>query len=164
MDATTTQAAKRINIPQDLRVVVALRDNLTCAWCGRTGLVFGDAAELGSDKTIDVDHVRCVAHGGRNRAANLVTSCAECNRRRQHTPARIWARECARTSEGNVRLDSDVDVDALDAIKARLQQRRQGVKSRKAAVRETRLALQNAAGARRVRTSAILAACLREGV
>jgi hypothetical protein len=51
--------------------VIFRRDGFKCAYCGRTS--FEDGVKL------NADHINPVACGGQNIAANLITSCRDCN-------------------------------------------------------------------------------------
>ena len=57
-------------IPDWTRQVVLDRDKGICRYCGRRAM------------TLHLDHVIPVIQGGRSTGANLVTACAECNRKK----------------------------------------------------------------------------------
>lgn len=61
-----------------LRDLIFRRDNFTCQYCGRRG---GD---------LECDHVHPVAFGGETVAANLLTSCLDCNRSKGCAPLSNW--------------------------------------------------------------------------
>jgi hypothetical protein len=54
--------------PSD-RFEIFKRDNFSCGYCGRTP----------PSIILQVDHILAVSNGGGNDAANLITSCQECN-------------------------------------------------------------------------------------
>lgn len=65
----------RLTIKPALRAKVLIRDCQTCRYCLTTVGPF------------EIDHVIPVAHGGATQLWNLVTACAECNRRKG---ANVW--------------------------------------------------------------------------
>lgn len=58
------------SISKKIRFEIFKRDNWTCRYCGKKppGIV------------LEIDHVIPIVEGGGNEAANLVTSCFDCNR------------------------------------------------------------------------------------
>lgn len=61
---------QRKSIPKKMRFEVFKRDKFTCQYCGRSA----------PDVTLEVDHIKPVAKGGKNELLNLITSCMDCNR------------------------------------------------------------------------------------
>jgi hypothetical protein len=62
-------AQKRKFIPKENREFIINRDGRQCYYCG-------------SAKSLEVDHIIPLKHGGTNVAGNLVCSCSTCNRRK----------------------------------------------------------------------------------
>lgn len=71
---------------RDKRLAIYLRDGCACCWCGH-------ALEDGAQLTLD--HLRPHSQGGGNEAANLVTACERCNKRRQDRSQAGFARAVA---------------------------------------------------------------------
>lgn len=68
-------APERLAITPSMRARVLKRDCGTCRYC------------LSTVGPFEIDHVIPVAHGGATKMWNLVTACAECNRRKG---AQVW--------------------------------------------------------------------------
>ncbi|MGH7743192.1 MAG: HNH endonuclease [Candidatus Dormibacteria bacterium] len=66
---------ERFTIPPSLRSRILKRDRQTCRYCRTIAGPF------------EIDHVVPVALGGATAQSNLVTACAECNRKKS---AQIW--------------------------------------------------------------------------
>lgn len=66
-------------ITRKRRLAIYLRDEFTCAYCGK---------DLHGAKPTDIglDHLIPRIDGGGNETANLVTACRPCNSARQDTP------------------------------------------------------------------------------
>lgn len=62
--------SKRKSISKGMRFDVLNRDNFTCQYCGKS------APEV----KLEVDHIKPVVNGGKNKMKNLITSCEACNR------------------------------------------------------------------------------------
>lgn len=83
---------KRLNgkgsgwIPRWRRVAIYLRDQFTCAYCGRN-LHNAPARE------VTLDHLVPQCDGGSHHESNLVTACLSCNSRRQNRRWRAWIAE-----------------------------------------------------------------------
>ena len=58
-------------ILKDKRLAIYLRDGMTCAYCGSV---------LEDGITLTLDHIIPRSRGGTNKAYNLITSCAKCNK------------------------------------------------------------------------------------
>lgn len=63
-------ATRREPISKKARFEVFKRDGFKCQYCGRS------APEV----TLEIDHIKAVAHEGKSDIMNLVTSCRDCNR------------------------------------------------------------------------------------
>jgi len=61
-----------------IRETVFLRDDFTCAYCGRRGV------------KMECDHVIPVSRGGSNDLENLVASCFDCNRSKRDKTIEEW--------------------------------------------------------------------------
>ena len=73
-------------IRQEKRLAIYLRDGLSCGYCGA-------AIEDGTQLTLD--HLTPHAHGGSNRADNLITCCHRCNSSRGDRSLSRFARAVA---------------------------------------------------------------------
>ena len=71
-------------IRPERRLAIHLRDDFTCAYCGR---------HLKNDRPGDVtlDHLVPRCYGGKNDSGNLVTACKRCNSSRQEKPWQDYA-------------------------------------------------------------------------
>lgn len=77
------------------RLAIYERDGWRCQWCDRP-VVDGRTLRAAKDPTLrlaTLDHFVSRRCGGKNSAANLVTSCAECNEARGETPAMLYVGE-----------------------------------------------------------------------
>jgi hypothetical protein len=71
------------------RLAIYLRDDWTCAWCGRKAGPYQQPPKV----VLTVDHIVPAAEGGTNAPQNLVTSCWICNCTRRESSAdefRAW--------------------------------------------------------------------------
>ena len=71
-------------ISQHKRLGIYLRDNLSCAYCGK-GIEDGISLSL--------DHIKPYSKGGCNHQSNLVTCCGSCNSSRQDKPVTTFIKE-----------------------------------------------------------------------
>lgn len=113
-------------VPKRLRFEVFRRDNHTCAYCGRTP----------PEVKLQPDHVVPEVLGGKTEAANLVTSCADCNAGKSATPpdaplvesvsqsAIRWS--AAMTSAAELML---ADLDVRDSHRAKFETKWNGWKA-----------------------------------
>lgn len=69
LDSGSAAPNHRRGLPSSTRFAVLVRDDYTCAYCGRKP----------PEVTLHVDHRLPVSMGGSNDLSNLVTSCSECN-------------------------------------------------------------------------------------
>ena len=74
---------KRVNgkgsgwLPRWRRIAIYIRDQFTCAYCGKN-------LAKASPRDVTLDHLTCQVNGGSHHESNLVTACLSCNSRRQH--------------------------------------------------------------------------------
>ena len=62
------------DIPLEMRELIFKRDNYTCFYCGwRNGI-----KDIG-DRILSIDHIVPWKYGGTSKPENLITSCLECN-------------------------------------------------------------------------------------
>lgn len=74
-------------ITQIRRLAIYIRDDFTCAHCGR------NLRNLAAGERIELDHILPVSNGGTNATENLVTCCGGkggCNVRRSDTLVEIY--------------------------------------------------------------------------
>lgn len=62
---------KRINIPDNIRILVAHRANFRCEYC--------KISQEDHFLAFHIDHVIALKHGGKNDIINLAWACADCN-------------------------------------------------------------------------------------
>lgn len=72
----TPMASNRKALTKRLRFEIFKRDEFTCQYCGNRP----------PKVILEIDHIFCVAEGGTNDEANLVTSCFDCNRGKADVP------------------------------------------------------------------------------
>lgn len=83
---------KRLNgkgsgwLPRWRRLAIYLRDQFTCAYCGRN-------LHGANPREVTLDHLVPQCKGGTHHESNLVTACASCNFRRQDRPWKAWVQE-----------------------------------------------------------------------
>lgn len=65
---------------QRKKYTVALRDNFTCQYCGKSLIFMLDQNNDYPDLKVEVDHVKSRSSGGNTSIHNLVTVCSKCNR------------------------------------------------------------------------------------
>lgn len=71
-------------IRKDKRLAIYLRDEFTCAYCGRD-------LHGACPRQVTLDHLQCRHDKGGNDASNLVTACLSCNSSRKRKAWREYA-------------------------------------------------------------------------
>ena len=73
-------------IRRERRLAIYMRDGFACLYCG-----YG----IDQGVTLCLDHFKPRSKGGSNHSSNLITSCMECNNRRQDRPVATFVRTLA---------------------------------------------------------------------
>lgn len=101
----TSRTEDRAPIPRDLRIEVYMRDHFRCVWCG-------------SDRRLELDHIKPWSAGGADTFDNLRTLCHDCNDHRSNyvSPFDDLCRRlpsvygCARCCDGEFEGEEDAMV------------------------------------------------------
>src|SRR5690349_8785946 len=75
-------------LPKWKRLAIYMRDNFSCAYCGRN---LKDAPY----REVTLDHLECRVNGGNHNEDNLITARLSCNSARRHTPLAQFASKVA---------------------------------------------------------------------
>ena len=73
-------------LPRWRRLAIYLRDQFTCAYCGRN-------LSRANPREVTLDHLTPQCRGENHHESNLVTACSTCNFRRQDRPWKAWVSE-----------------------------------------------------------------------